>query len=50
MSGGGGMDHKGRGKCTSQQTIPKGPVRMRWGERVGGRGGVEDCRKSAASF
>lgn len=39
MSVGGGMDHKGLGKCTSQQPIPKGPVRMRRGERVGGGGG-----------
>lgn len=36
MSGDGGMDYKRLGKCTSQQPIPKGPVRMRWGERVGG--------------
>lgn len=28
MTGGGGMDHKRCGKCTSQQLIPKGPVRL----------------------
>lgn len=48
MTGGGGVDHKRCGKCTSQQPIPKGPVRL--GGGGAGEWRVEDCGKSAAAF
>lgn len=53
MTGGGGVDHKRCGKCTSQQPIPKGPVRLGLGgsRRVeGGRLSQVCCSFRAASI